>query len=74
MIAAGGTTGATRKMIYLGTRNPALAAEAFPGTWKQHAVLSATVASAVIGMAQCSRVLDNEVLPGARPPMTASAS
>lgn len=56
------------KMIYLGKRNLALAPEEFPAAWKQHAVLSATVAkvaTAVIGMAQCSRVLDNKVLPGA---------
>jgi hypothetical protein len=55
------------KMFYVGKRNPALRAEDFPARWKQHAVLSATVATvadAVLGMAQCSRVLDDDVLPG----------
>lgn len=57
-----------QKMMYVGERNPALSPEAFPARWKQHAVMASTVASVadeVLGMAQCSRVLDNDVLPGA---------
>lgn len=60
--------GQTLKMIYVGKRNPALGLEDFPARWKQHAVLSATVASVadvVNGMAQCSRLADDTVLPGA---------
>lgn len=61
------TTPPVEKMFYVGKRNPALRAAEFSARWKQHAVLSstvATVADVVLDMAQCSRVADGNVLPG----------
>lgn len=56
------------KMIYLARRNPALAAEEFPQAWREHSALGRqcrNVGERVRSVAQCSRVLDAGILPGA---------
>lgn len=56
------------KMIYLARRNPRLRPEEFPQAWREHSALGAqciNVRDKVVSVAQCSRVLDLPVLPGA---------
>ena len=56
------------KMIYLARRNPGLKPEEFPQAWREHSALGAqctNVRAKVVSVAQCSRVLDLPVLPGA---------
>ncbi|QIL80204.1 EthD domain-containing protein [Diaphorobacter sp. HDW4A] len=50
------------KMIYLARRNPTLAREQFPETWRSHSALGKqckNVGQRVKAVAQCSRVLDD---------------
>lgn len=52
------------KMIYLARRNPALTAEQFPQAWREHSALGSqcrNVRDKVLGVLQCSRVLDFEL-------------
>lgn len=54
------------KMIYLAQRNPALAPEAFPQAWREHSALGRqcrNVQDKVLGVRQCSRVLDRPDVP-----------
>jgi hypothetical protein len=54
------------KMIYLARRNPALAAEDFPQAWREHSALGRqcrNVQDKVLGVRQCSRVLDRPGVP-----------
>lgn len=54
------------KMIYLAKRNPALAAEDFPQAWREHSALGRqcrNVQDKVLGVRQCSRVLDRPSVP-----------
>lgn len=56
------------KMIYLARRNPALAPEQFPQAWREHSALGAgctNVRDRIVSVAQCSRILEVPVLPGA---------
>jgi len=57
------------KMIYLARRNPALAPEDFPQAWREHSALGRecrNVQDKVLGVRQCSRVLDRpDIPPGA---------
>lgn len=56
------------KMIYLAKRNAALAPEEFPQAWREHSELGLqcpNVQDKVLGVAQCSRLLDLDV-PGVR--------
>jgi len=55
------------KMIYLARRNSALAPEDFPQAWREHSALGRqcrNVGERVRSVAQCSRVLDADLLPG----------
>ncbi len=52
------------KMIYLARRNPALAPADFPQAWREHSALGRqcrNVQDKVLGVAQCSRLLDFDV-------------
>ena len=52
------------KMIYLARRNPMLAPAAFPQAWREHSALGRqcrNVQDKVLGVAQCSRLLDLEL-------------
>jgi len=54
------------KMIYLAKRNPALAPEDFPQAWREHSALGRecrNVQDKVLGVRQCSRVLDRPGVP-----------
>lgn len=54
------------KMIYLARRNPALAPEDFPQAWREHSALGRqcrNVQDKVLGVRQCSRVLDRPGVP-----------
>ena len=54
------------KMIYLARRNPALAPEDFPQAWREHSALGRqcrNVQDKVLGVRQCSRVLDRPGFP-----------
>ncbi len=54
------------KMIYLARRNPALAPEDFPQAWREHSTLGRqcrNVQDKVLGVRQCSRVLDRPGVP-----------
>lgn len=56
------------KLIYLAQRNPALPPEAFAQAWREHSALGAAcgnVRERVLGVLQCSRVLDGAPLRGA---------
>lgn len=56
------------KMIYLAQRNPALRPEQFAQAWREHSALGAqcsNVRERVLGVMQCSRVLDGASLEGA---------
>lgn len=58
----------TIKMIYLAQRNPALKPEEFAQAWRQHSALGAgctNVRERVLGVMQCSRVLDGPPIHGA---------
>ncbi len=55
------------KLIYLAQRNPALRPEQFAQAWREHSALGAgcsNVRERVLGVLQCSRVLDGAPLPG----------
>lgn len=55
-------------MIYLAQRNPTLRAEQFAQAWREHSALGAgcrNVRERVLGVLQCSRVLDGPALRGA---------
>lgn len=56
------------KMIYLAQRNLALRPEQFAQAWREHSALGATCANVrerVLGVLQCSRVLDGASIRGA---------
>lgn len=56
------------KMIYLAQRNPALRPEQFAQAWREHSALGAgcsNVRERVLGVLQCSRVLDGAPIRGA---------
>lgn len=56
------------KLIYLAQRNPALPPEAFAQAWREHSALGArcsNVRERVLGVMQCSRVLDGAPIRGA---------
>lgn len=55
------------KMIYLARRNPTLAAEDFPQAWREHSALGRrcrNVQDKVLGVTQCSRVLEGDGIAG----------
>ena len=57
----------TIKLIYLARRNPALAPEQFAQAWREHSALGArctNVRERVLGVLQCSRVLDGAPIRG----------
>ncbi len=56
------------KLIYLAQRNPALRPEQFAQAWREHSALGAgcsNVRERVLGVMQCSRVLDGAPIRGA---------
>lgn len=56
------------KLIYLAQRNPALRPEQFAQAWREHSALGAgcsNVRELVLGVMQCSRVLDGAPIRGA---------
>src|SRR5215218_3389259 len=58
----------TIKAIYLARRNPLIAAEDFPARWKAHAALAGgfpAIRRRFLGVAQCNRVLEQDLLPTA---------